>query len=68
MKKMKTVFMAALLSVNVLGGVGEGGGHPLETAVKERIKRVVKEIELIEKKTKHVLEDFANGICIFDDV
>ena len=55
MKKMKTVFMAALLSVNVLGGVGEGGGHPLETAVKERIKRVVKENELMSEGSKKLL-------------
>ncbi|MBC75336.1 MAG: hypothetical protein CME64_04905 [Halobacteriovoraceae bacterium] len=55
MKRMKSIVIAALLGAKVFAGVGEGGGHPLETAVKERIKDVVTEIEYMSEDAKELL-------------
>lgn len=55
-KKVAALTCLVAASMNAWSGVGEGGGHPLESSVKQKIESIVDDIEYMSPKAKELLK------------
>lgn len=55
MKKLVILISTFCLCFNAWSGVGEGGGHPLESAVKHKIEQIMTDIEYMSEDAKQKL-------------